>query len=41
MREFLLEDLFVEELADAAGDDRLLQELGDGQTFANIDHQKL
>ena len=36
-----MEDLIVEELADASGDDWLLQDLCDGQSFSNIDDQKL
>ena len=36
-----MKDLIVEELADASGNDWLLQDLSDRQSFSNIDDQKL
>ena len=41
MRELLLKDLFVKELAYASCHDRLLQNLRDRQSLAHINDQKL
>ena len=41
VRELLLENFFVEELADASCHDRLLQNLRDRQSLAHINDQKL
>lgn len=39
--EFLLEDIFVEELFDASRNDRLLQNLIDVHSFAHVNNQHL
>ena len=41
MGELLLEDFFVEELANSSGHDGLLQDLCDRKSLAHVDDQKL